>query len=266
MEADATMRAEPSPGADASPDSEAVFKRLVEVCHDPAIHVWDELDRRMEATVLAALVDVRRRHTELLDEAGIVEEPPSETGRRKAALQAYRWGMTSDVLPALQVVMNRQEPTSMVAGCFASAFARSLEASRGLPESERTRWGEGALDPQPTDTVGRRVRKTLGRWFSVARKTEAERSLQVRALALRHLGRNIVPVYDRLASEAVRSWAQWGARLERACGDWADVALPVLARADVVEVPVSDPETGGSDWDDVSWTALYRAVRALHEA
>ena len=88
----------------------------------------------------------------------------------------------------------------------------------------------------------------------------------MRALALRHLGRNVVPIYDPLAAEAVRRWAEWGGRLERACADWADVALPVLATADVAQVPEITPDEEVQEREDAGWTAIHGAARALDDA
>jgi len=263
VDADTLLEPEASPDMGATPGAGDVVRRLVEACHDPAEDVWDDLDARMRATVLTALSDVRERHAALLAECGLPEDPPQGAEDRRTAMVAYRHWLTSDVFPALAMVLDRHEPTSMVVDCFGRGFATALEGARGLPETMLAQWGEGALDPRPTDPWGRRARKALGRWVSVARKADRERSVPVRALALRHLGLHVLPGYDRSASDAVRAWAEWAGRLERACAAWADVALPILGRAEVVEVPAADPEEAPSEPADEAWIALQVAAEAF---
>jgi hypothetical protein len=243
------------------------LERVAQACYDPLTDIWDELDDRMGSTVLAAVADARARHAALILECGLDRAAPGDPIARRAALTAYRHGLTADVLPALVATLEHHKPVMLVAGLFANRFAAAVDLSRGLPESEPVFWGAGALDARPDDALRRRAGKRLARWISVARKPERHRPLPFRAIALRHLAHHVIPLYDRAASDSVRSWAEWTGRLERACATWSEAALPTLMEADAAVVPAADDEPSGEGGDqDAEWGSLRSAAEALDEA
>ncbi|MEX2465570.1 MAG: hypothetical protein WD995_01585 [Gemmatimonadota bacterium] len=244
-------------------DPGQVFTRIAEACHDPVARVWEEVEERVRATVLARVDDARERHAALVAECGLGADAPADTDRRRAVLSAYRKGLTSDVLPLLEATFEHQKPAALVAELLDTRFAAAIDAARALPDSVEAPWGERALERRPSDTLGRRVRKLLGRTFSAARKPDRTRPVPVRALALRHLSRHVVPIYDQSATDVMRSWAEWSGRLERAWAAWAEVALEILAGADAFQVPVADPEGDDEAWEDEGWARLREAVHEL---
>lgn len=246
-------------------DPGRALERAAAACHDPLTDVWEELDQRMGGTVLAAVTDVRARHAALVVECGLDADAPGDPVARRAALIAYRHGLTADVLPGLVATLEHHKPAMLVAGIFASRFATAVDRSRGLPEAEPVFWGAGALDARPDDPLRRRAGKRLARWVSVARKPDRHRPLPFRALALHHLEHHVLPIYDRAASDSVRGWAEWAGRLERACASWAETALPTLMAADAAVVPDADPEASGDERVDDAWSSLADAAERLGE-
>jgi hypothetical protein len=248
-------------------DPGQALERVAAACHDPLIDIWEELDERMGAAVLAAVADVRDRHAALVVECGLDSGAPGDLIERRASLIHYRHGLTADVLPALVATLEHHKPAMLAAGIFANRFAEAVDLSRGLPDAEPVLWGGGALDARPDDPLRRRARKRLARWVSVARKPERHRPLPFRALALRHLEHHVLPLYDRAASDSVRIWAEWAGRLEHAFATWSETALPTLMEADAAVVPDDDPEPSDDGGDeDAAWTLLRIAAEALGEA
>lgn len=253
-------------------EPEQALELAISASHRPFVDVWSGSASRAEDTVLSAVSEAIEAHRSLRAEAGLGEPPPKEADARSEGIRRYRHGCADRVLPTLEMALEHHKPSQLPVREVRAAFADALEASRSLEFRVDVRWGSGALEPLPTDRLGRRMRKAVARLVSPARRADGSRSAPVRAVAIHHLYARMAPTASRFASEAAWDWARWVARLERACTTWAAEALPVLTQApDETPTPdpveLEEPEEGEAEdarpATDDAWLRLSAAAEAL---
>lgn len=233
------------------PKPVAEFTAMVSaVCHAPFDAAWTALDERLTETLTESIGVARLTHREIVDDLGLGGPAPSEAQELSRRLVEYRRRVGADVLIELLESCERNAPTETIAGVFAAAFEEASAGCRALPVEVATTWPARALDPRSSDGLGRRIGKSFARWVSVARRPGHERTAPARAVAERHLGRDVVPGQDSEAAVAMRAWASWMRSLEVAWTEWGDAALPVLMRAEA-------PPEGGTEepWSVVAASA-----------
>ncbi len=225
-------------------EPERALEVVVAASHRPLVEALSGLSSRAEATILSALSEAIELHRSLRDEAGLDGPPPEESEARSESVRRYRHGCADGILPTLEMALEHHKPTQLPAREIRAAFAEAVEAARSLEFRVDVRWGSGALEPLPTDGLGRRTRKGVARLISPARRADESRDAPLRAVALNHLYARMTPAASRFASDAAWAWARWVARLERACSAWAADALPVLTRVADPDLPPDPMEPG----------------------
>lgn len=228
-------------------EPEAALDLVLHAAHRPAEVLWATLEDRMESTVHAAVREALAGHAEQVESMGLGGEAPEDAEAAADALRAYRHTVADQVLPQLELALERHRPTLMVAREVAAAFEKARADASALPLRHEVRWGTGALQALPTDKLGRRVAKVAARFTSKARKPDASRPAPLRSVALYHLEARVAPVLADAVVDGVKAWAGWVARLERVCVTWAGEVLPVLTRVDAPSVPAVAEEGNGAE-------------------
>lgn len=265
-ETDSTVR------TSAPMEPEQALDVVLAVSHRPLVEAWTGSSSSAEDTILSALGEAIEAHRSLRAEAGLDEPASREVETRSECIRRYRHGCADRILPTLEMALEHHKPAHLPVRDVRAAFAEALEASRSLEFRVDVRWGSGALEPLPTDKLGRRMRKTVARMISPARRAEGSRTAPVRAVAIHHLYARMAPTASRFASEAAWDWARWVARLERACSTWAAEALPVLTQAPEAKAapdPVGpsaveeDERENSRPATDNAWLRLSAAAEAF---
>lgn len=232
-------------------------------CHGPWESAWAALDERLDERLIAPLREGLQTHRAAVSAAGLADDPPEEWSERADRLLEYRRAVASGLLEPIAEALEEPGVARAIFGVFSEALARSSESASALPVEVSAVWPEGALQPHPSDGLGRRFGKVLARGVSAARKAGAERRLPLRSVAAQHLVRAVAELEDEAATAAMRAWAEWVGDLERAWISWAQVALPALVRA---EAP--DAERAPEPWSAVraAATRLDEELATLVEA
>ena len=254
----------PDTGSAAS-DRDDTIRRAEAACHDPLREALDDIESKLSTRLVHVLEGCREVHAELMAEAGLDGEPPEGLEERSQRLLAYRRRLAGEVLSPIRLAFGGSGPNASALDALEIALGDATEAARALPAHVDGTWPEEALLPQPTDELGRRVRKRIGRLVSAARKAGTARQVPLRAVALHHLGETLAPKVDEAAVDAFRAWAAWERELETAWTEWGEVALPDLIRA---EQPKSEAQEEGEDEEDRAslWTEIARAASDFDEA
>ena len=235
-------------------EPEAALELVSAACYGPLTDAWDRLETRAEASVGVPLDEGIASHRALLEVCQLTgDEPPPPA--RAELLRRYRHGVADAVIPALERAVREGRPTGLAIEVFQEGSDAAWSRCGTLPDGVEVRWGQGALEPVPSDPFLRRVRKSVARLGSPARKPDGSRVAPVRAVARRHL-HEVVPDFGALCGEGVRAWASWVARMSWAWSEWADAALPILASIDAPELLFDEladrapPESAADDGPD----------------
>lgn len=254
--------ADPKPGESLDPDlasgwepprDDPAFTEVDEACHGPLVAAWGDLENRLVSGPVAALERAKEAHLDLVREAGLDEDAPERSEDRIERIVAYRRGLASNVVEPMSLSFQQAAPIGSIFDALTRALDEAAQASRELPERADVPWRADALKPCPEDTRRRRIGKRFARVFSRARKTGRERTVPMRAVALRHLDREVAPTLDQLAEESMRAWATWTGTLETSILAFSDASLAPL-------VKLEHPDAEGAD---ELWTTLGEAGTEL---
>jgi hypothetical protein len=222
-------------------------------CHAAFDNAWTGLQERISAGVIGALERGREAHHGIVATVGLEDDAPTEWEERAERLLEYRRSLADEVLEPIRDSFDGGGPLSALVEAMGRALDATTEACRALPEEATLPWRDGALAPRAGDRRRRRLGKFFARGVSAVRKTGRERTVALRAVALRHLHRTVSPGMDLVAEASLVRWAEWTRSLEMAWVTWGDAALPALVRA---ELP-------GADDADEQWSTVRSAARAL---
>jgi hypothetical protein len=227
--------------------------------HGPFRRAWSELEQHLLSRLVDELREGLSEHRSVTDEIGLASDP-GDWMRSAESLAGYRRSVGAHLLERLITAFEAVPPCASIADTVTSALEESVSATDALPPSVVAPWPEDALEGSPHEGWRMRIGKAVARRLSSARKSGEERSLPLRALALRHLERRVAPAVDGMAVRAMETWVEWLHRLELAWVKWGDTALPALVRADLPDV-----EGTSDDWATIrdANTVLVEELEAL---
>ncbi len=230
-----------------------VAEVLDQAVHQPFRGAWSAAAERLSSALIEPLRTGLARHEELTSTLGLDGPAPEEWLDRSERLLEYRRSIVSSVLEPMIAAFNTEAPPSVIAGALTDALENSVAACGALPASATFPWRDGALSARPSDSARRRAGKFLARGVSAARRPGRDRSVPLRAVALRHLDREVVNGVDTTTVAALTAWVEWTRRFEIAWIDWGDASLSALVKA---ELPAAEDS-------DVLWETVRDASRGL---
>lgn len=229
------------------------FAELDLACHEAVRDAWSEMNRIVAEGTVARLATAAEKHRAVLDSIAIEDEVSKDPDERSRRIAEYRRTVDSELLEVLIASVGSETSGVRIADVMSAAIQETIARAKELPETVEDEWPHDALAPKPSDSMGRKVGKSLARIFSTARKAGDSRTAPFRAVALDHIASEVVPSEDQALVDALLAWAAWARELEATFTKWASVALPELARA--AERDREDVEEG--------WVALREAALGL---